>query len=218
MSEAWFDVVRVVKPEVSETFHAFCEQCGLKVPHCTFCFTRPEFIRTWCRECHNNYVPGIGFTPCPAEKPHFLCKECDKWDFLESTYKWRRPSPFLGWELFNYSYKPYDSRLPLSSSNFIRQPQMEPIITNVPPKPHWKRLVNAWNAFQKEKEFSENAAQALIVYASFFQGKQPLSYTKDPEEERLTLREILQGNERPSNRQFLKAIIRHERKASRKNN
>jgi hypothetical protein len=215
MSQAWFDVVRVGKHEADNTFHAFCEQCGLVVPHCTFCFTRPEYINSWCRECHNNY-DGKTFHPCPSEKPRFLCQECDKWDFLEGVYEWKRPSPFKNWELYAYSYKPYNARLPLSPGNFIRQPLMEPVISNAPPKPHWKRDANAWQAFKKEKEFSGSAAQALIVYASFFQGKEPLNYTKDPEEGRLTLREILRSNERPSNKQFLKAIIRHERKANKK--
>lgn len=218
MSQSWSDFVLVVKPTgAKDTFHAFCEECGLKVPHCTFCFTRPEYIDSWCRECHNSW-DGKTFYPQPAEKPHFTCSECDKWRDLKQIYGWEKPSIFENWELFAYSYKPYNKNLPVSPTNCIRQPMMEPVISNIPPMPLWKRHVNAWHAFNTEKNFSGNAAQALLVFTSFFIGKKPLDYSADPEkEERLSMREIQWGDKRPSNTQFLKAVIRYKEKKNKKN-
>lgn len=170
MSFSFSDVIRVVKPscEHKETFHAFCECCGLEVKPCTSCFTRPEYINSWCRECHNNYIPGIGFNPSPAETPRFLCEECQKWEDLKGIYGWEMPSLQKRFEIVGYSYKPYCPCCPLSPQNYIRQPYLTPIISNIPPTEELRRMAYAGPAYRRELEFSGDRAEASRLWFSFF--------------------------------------------------
>lgn len=170
MSISFADVIRVAKPacEHKETFHAFCECCGLEVKPCTFCFTRPEFINSWCRECYNNYHPIHGFTPYPAETPHFFCGKCEKWNDLKGIYGWEMPSLESRFEIVGYTYKPYCKSCPLSPSNYIRQPYVSPIISNIRPTPELWRTSHAGHAYTEEMKFSGNKVEALQLWFSFF--------------------------------------------------
>ena len=192
MSTSFSDVIRIVKPECghSETFHAFCECCGLEVKPCTFCYTRPEFINSWCRECHNNYIPGIGFTPCPAETPRFLCGECEKWEDLKGIYGWEMPSLQSRFEILGYSYKPYCPCCPLSPKNYIRQPYLAPIISNIRPTEEWKRRVDAGCAYRKEKEFSGSKLEAIRLWFSFFRDSR-VEYSEELKRDRKQKRKAL---------------------------
>jgi hypothetical protein len=124
-------------------------------------------------------------------------------------------------EIIAYSYKPVCACCPISPTNYKRMPLVQPIIRNRPATPFWRRNIDAWRAFREEMEFSKNHAEALIVYSSFFStqlsGTDPLGHTKQKHEEKLSLREILKGQEFPSNRQFLRAIEKRQAKEKAKN-
>jgi hypothetical protein len=191
-------VTRFVKPEGDHRvpFHAFCAICTVEVKSYQFCFTHPQ----------------------PAETPRFLCEECDLMERCAVMYGSWNETPRN--EIIAYSYKPVCSCCPLSPTNYKRMPLVRPIISNLPPTPFWKRKVEAWRAYREEMEFSKNSAEALIVYASFFStqlsGTKPLEYEKQSGEQKLSLREILKSNESPTNRQFLRAIIKKQEREKKK--
>lgn len=171
MTTSFSDVIRVVKPEGEHkgTFHAFCECCGLEVKACTFCFTRPEYINSWCAECYNSFA--LTRNPQPAETPHFLCYECKKWKDLEEIYDWEMPSLYERFEIVGYKYKPYCMCCPLSPTNYIREPYLKPIVSNIPPTEEIKRRVYAAESLRKEREFSGNELEAITLWFSFFRDK-----------------------------------------------
>ena len=203
MPHSYKDLIRFVKPEGNHRipFHAFCDFCGVEVKACTFCYTRPETIHGFCTECYNSY----SFGPQPAEKPEFICRECDLMRFCENAYGRPNYPVYPRNEIVGYSYKPVCKCCPVSPTNFKSEPYFQPIITNLPPTPQRKRRTDAWVAFKREMDFSGNSAQALILYSSFFRGTKPLDHTNQ-NEDKLSLRKILQADERPTNRQFLYAI------------
>lgn len=192
MTTSFSDVIRVVKPacEHEETFHAFCECCGLEVKPCTFCFTRPEYINSWCRECHNNYHPLRGFTPCPAETPRFLCGECEKWADLKQMYGWEMPCLYDRFEIVGYTYKPYCKCCPLSTKNYIRQPYVSHIVTNVRPTPELWRRSHAGQSYSEELKFSGNKMEAIRLWFSFFRDKR-VEYSEDLKSNRKQKRKAL---------------------------
>jgi len=212
-------VTRFVKPEGDHQvpFHAFCAICTVEVKACQFCFTRPQYIDTWCQECNNSY-DGEGFVPQPAASPRFLCRECDLMEKCAEMYGEWNTEPRN--EIIAYSYKPVCSCCPISPSNYKRMPVCEAIIVNRPRTSLWKRKVDAGRAFKEELNFSKNYAEALIVYSSFFStqlsGTKPLEHEKQEGEEKLSLRQILRGEEFPTNRQFLRAIEKRQAKEASK--
>jgi hypothetical protein len=212
-------VTRFVKPEGEHRvpFHAFCEICTVEVPACQFCFTRPQSLDSWCAPCHNSYN-GTTFTPQPAEKPRFLCEECELMERCAEMYGSWNTEPRN--EIVAYSYKPVCKCCPLSSTNYKRMPITQPIIVNRPRTPLKKRQTEAWVAYRKELDFSKNQAEALIVYSSFFSsqlsGTLPLEHEKQAGESKLSLREILRGQDFPTNRQFLRAVVKKQEREKRK--
>ncbi len=212
-------VTRFVKPEGEHRvpFHAFCDICTVEVPACQFCFTRPQSRNTWCVPCHNSY-DGTTFQPQPAEKPRFLCQECDLMEKCAGMYGSWNTEPRN--EIIGYTYKPVCKCCPLSPTNYKRMPLTQPIIRNLPRTPLWKRRVDAWVAFRKELDFSKNYAEALIVYSSFFStqlsGTKPLEHEKQEGENRISLRNVLRADDFSTNRQFLNAIIRKQEREKKK--
>ncbi len=192
MSFSFSSLIRIVKPqgEHKGTFHAFCEGCALEVKPCTFCYTRPEFINGWCRECHNSYHPSTGFTPQPAETPRFLCRECEKWEDLEKIYSWQKPTLEERFEIVCYSYKPYCSCCPLSPKNFICFPITTSIISNIPPTPEERRWAMAGSAFLREKEFTGSQLDAIRIWFSFFRDSR-VSYSAELKQRRKQMRKSL---------------------------
>jgi hypothetical protein len=213
-------VTRFVKPEGDHRvpFHAFCAICTVEVKACEICYSRRQSLRGWCVECYNSWGAG-DFVPKPAEQPRILCDECDLMEKCAEMYGSWNETPRN--EIIGYSYKPVCLCCPLSPSNYKRMPLVTPIVGNLPPTPLWKRKVDAGRAFREEMEFSKNSAEALIVYASFFStqlsGTAALDHSKQKHEEKLSLREILRGQEFPSNRQFLRAIEKRQAKERAKN-
>ncbi len=188
MSHSFSHLVRVVKPEGNhrETFHAFCQGCALEVKPCLRCFTRRENINGLCVHCYNS----LDFTPQPAETPCFLCQECEKWNDLEGMYGWEKPTLEQRFEIVCYSYKPYCACCPLSPKNFICEPIVKPIISNISPTPEMRRWADASQAYAREKEFSGNHLEAIRIWFSFFRDSR-VTYSDELKQMRKKMRKRL---------------------------
>lgn len=178
MSLDWGKFVNVTVPKKHPVvFHAFCQDCGREVKACWRCEKRrAEDQGGACRTCWNSFACPQPDDPTDPSVPcMIICEQCDKQRVLMNMYPdwdcWKNQDLHDNEkEVWRYNYKAACRCCPLSPTNVVRTPRFVETQFQRPTE-IWNRKADARRAFEEEMKFSGNAAQALLVYSSFFQNR-----------------------------------------------
>lgn len=192
-SPDWSDFVSKTSAEPGHKtlFYAFCQDCGCSVKPCWRCEKRKVsegFSSGLCTICWNSFAcPQPNDPTDPSVAPMFLCSRCHDNRISEEMYG-RKYQPDLKVEIYNYDYKPVCACCSVSPSNVARIPKLCELPFHSHPNTRSYNMIHAKKAFEKEMEFSGNAAVALTLYTSFFRHRPK---DEEPPNSRKILQKIL---------------------------